>query len=109
MFQPHKRHVFGLLLALFVVYLLDAQAPTNNTSQQTAIPPIKVETRVVLVDVIVTNGKGETIPGLRQESLVSKRTESRRPSRPSTSTNATPPHPSASVPCLPTSTPIFNP
>lgn len=36
---------------------------------QTSTPTIKVETRVVLLDVVVTDRKGESIPNLRQEDF----------------------------------------
>jgi VWFA-related protein len=48
------------LLSVLIVFSLDAQAPTQVS------PEIKVETRMVLVDVVVTNRKGEQIQGLHQ-------------------------------------------
>lgn len=67
-----KRSTLPLLLAAFAAAPLLAQAPPTNDANkrpQTATPAIKVETRVVLVDVVVTDRKGETIPNLRQEDF----------------------------------------
>jgi VWFA-related protein len=55
------------LAAMFAIAPLHSQAPAPNASA--TAPTIKVETRVVLVDVVVTNHKGETIPDLRQEDF----------------------------------------
>jgi VWFA-related protein len=46
---------------------LHSQAPAPSPSS--TAPTIKVETRVVLLDVVVTNHKGETIPNLRREDF----------------------------------------
>jgi hypothetical protein len=61
-------------LALFLVSLaacsLCAQAPTNSEASNPVLaPPIKVETRVVLVDVVVTNQKGEAVANLHQQDF----------------------------------------
>jgi VWFA-related protein len=55
------------LAAAFAIAPLHSQAPAPNASA--AAPTIKVETRVVLLDIVVTNHKGETIPNLRQEDF----------------------------------------
>jgi VWFA-related protein len=55
------------LAAAFAIAPLHSQAPAPNPS--TTAPTIKVETRVVLLDVVVTNHKGESIPDLRQEDF----------------------------------------
>lgn len=60
--QPLKCF-FAVLLCVLIGCSLDAQAPTQ------VAPQIKVETRMVLVDVVVTNRKGEQIPGLNQEDF----------------------------------------
>jgi VWFA-related protein len=60
--QPLKCF-FAVLLSVLIGCSLDAQAPTQ------VAPQIKVETRMVLVDVVVTNRKGEQIPGLNQEDF----------------------------------------
>jgi len=60
------------LLAAFVATPVLAQAPpaaAPSNPPQASVPAIKVETRVVLIDVVVTNHKGETIPNLRQEDF----------------------------------------
>ena len=54
---------FAVLLSVLIGCSLDAQVPTQ------AAPQIKVETRMVLVDVVVTDRKGEKIPGLHQEDF----------------------------------------
>jgi VWFA-related protein len=46
---------------------LHSQAPAPSPSA--AAPTIKVETRVVLLDVVVTDHKGESIPNLRREDF----------------------------------------
>jgi VWFA-related protein len=55
------------LAAAIAVAPLHSQAPAAGPSA--AAPTIKVETRVVLVDVVVSNHKGETIPNLRREDF----------------------------------------
>jgi VWFA-related protein len=55
------------LAAAFAVAPLHSQAPAPDSKR--VGPAIKVETRVVLVDVVVTNHKGETISNLRQEDF----------------------------------------
>jgi VWFA-related protein len=45
-----------------------AQAPNANQSSQNA-PVLKVEVRVVLVDVVVTNKKGEPVTGLKKDQF----------------------------------------
>jgi VWFA-related protein len=60
------------LLAAFVATSLQAQVRSlsaPNSLPQASAPSIKVETRVVLIDVVVTNHKGETIPNLHQEDF----------------------------------------
>jgi len=60
-------YVWWPLVAAFAIAPLQSQTPPPNTAA--TAPALKVETRVVLVDVVVTNGKGETIPALRQEDF----------------------------------------
>ena len=55
------------LAAAFAIAPLHSQTPAPNPSP--TAPTLKVETRVVLVDVVVTNHKGETIPTLRKEDF----------------------------------------
>ena len=57
------RFLACLLAAAFTI------APTHSQTPAPTAPKIKVETRVVLVDVVVTNHKGETIPNLRREDF----------------------------------------
>lgn len=67
-----KRSTLPLLLAAFAAAPLLAQAPPTNDANkrpQAATAAIKVETRVVLVDVVATDRKGETVPNLRQEDF----------------------------------------
>ena len=54
------------MAAAFVAPLY-AQSTSQNAAGNG--PTIKVESRVVLVDVVVTNNKGESIPALRQEDF----------------------------------------
>ena len=72
MTQLHKGYLLRFLLAAFAASPLHAQTPpTTDASKprQTATSTIKVETRVVLLDVVVTDHKGEAIPNLRQEDF----------------------------------------
>ena len=68
--SPHR-----ILLALPAAGLLTAalaaplHSQTKPQSTPSATPTIKVETRVVLVDVVVTDRKGAAIPGLRQQDF----------------------------------------
>jgi VWFA-related protein len=55
------------LAAAFAIAPLQSQTPAPSASA--TAPTIKVETRVVLLDVVVTSHKGETIPDLRQEDF----------------------------------------
>jgi VWFA-related protein len=68
-----KGYLLWFSLAAFAASPLRAQTPpTTEASKppQTAASAIKVETRIVLLDVVVTDHKGsETIPNLRQEDF----------------------------------------
>jgi VWFA-related protein len=55
------------LAAAFAIAPLHSQAPAPNPPA--TAPTIKVETRVVLLDVVVTDHKGETIPNLHREDF----------------------------------------
>jgi VWFA-related protein len=61
------RYLIWPLAAASAIAPLHSQAPAPNPSS--VAPTIKVETRVVLLDVVVTNHKGETIPDLRREDF----------------------------------------
>jgi VWFA-related protein len=72
MTQRHKGYLLWFFLAAFATYPLQAQTPPNSDRSkplQTATNAIKVETRVVLLDVVVTDHTGQTIPNLRQEDF----------------------------------------
>lgn len=58
--------IAGLLAAALLSPLHSQTAPQNAPS---ATPTIKVETHVVLVDVVVTDRKGAAIPNLRQQDF----------------------------------------
>lgn len=72
MIGPRHRAAAFFFLSVFAPVLLAGQTPPvqdpASHSQATA-PAIKVETRVVLVDVVVTNRQGETIPDLHQQDF----------------------------------------
>ncbi len=62
-----RYHALALILVSLVGCLLRSQTPpTSVTGQQ---PAIKSEVRIVLVDVVVTQGKGETVGGLHKEDF----------------------------------------
>ena len=56
------RYLLWPLTAAFAIAPLHSQAPAPNPPATS--PSIKVETRVVLLDVVVTNHKGEAVAGL---------------------------------------------
>jgi VWFA-related protein len=59
--------LLGLLLLASAAGPLSAQTPTPNTGN--AVAPIKTQVRLVLVDVVVTNGKREAVTGLHKEDF----------------------------------------
>jgi VWFA-related protein len=61
------RYLIWPLATVCAIAPLHSQTPPPHASSTT--PTIKVETRVVLVDVVVTDHKGETIPNLNQEDF----------------------------------------
>jgi VWFA-related protein len=60
------RCFFGFALLPFATSLADAQNSPTAPSQS---PVIKSEVRIVLVDVVVTQGRGEPVAGLRKEDF----------------------------------------
>lgn len=67
---PHRISLALLVAGFLAVALLaPLQSQTAPQSAPSAAPTIKVETRVVLLDVVVTNHQGETIPALRREDF----------------------------------------
>ena len=52
-----------LLMLVSVASLQSQTAPSNSAN---AVATIKTKVRLVLVDVVVTNGKGEAVSGLQQ-------------------------------------------
>jgi VWFA-related protein len=70
--MPQKGYVLLFCFAALVASQLYAQTPPSTDAikpPQTSTSTIKVETRVVLLDVVVTDHKGESIPNLRQEDF----------------------------------------
>jgi len=62
-----RYHLSALIFVpLLCCSLLSQTPPPSATSQQ---PVIKSEVRIVLVDVVVTQGKGETVGGLHKEDF----------------------------------------
>jgi VWFA-related protein len=57
---------FGFALLLFAISLSYAQ---NSPTAAGQAPVIKSEVRIVLVDVVVTQGRGEPVAGLRKEDF----------------------------------------
>ncbi|MGB7233774.1 MAG: VWA domain-containing protein [Candidatus Acidiferrum sp.] len=60
--HPPVSGIVCCLASTLAVSSLYSQSPASVSAQ--VAPTIKVETRVVLVDVVVTNDKGEAVPGL---------------------------------------------
>lgn len=67
-----SRHNYHLRVGLFFCALLvyvNALAQTSPPAVSTPGPVLKVEVRVVLVDVVVTEKKGQSVPGLRRQEF----------------------------------------
>src|SRR5271165_5389794 len=62
-----RYHALALILVSLVGCLLLSQTPPPDVAAQQ--PAIKSEVRIVLVDVVVTQGKGETVGGLHKEDF----------------------------------------
>jgi VWFA-related protein len=62
----HRCWLLGLVLLASGVSLSHAQSAPGTAGQS---PVIKSEVRIVLVDVVVTQGKGEPVAGLRKENF----------------------------------------
>lgn len=103
MLGPHNRAAMLLFLAAAAcVAAQTAPAPETAGSPQRTAPAIKVETRVVLVDVVVTNRRGETVPDLHRENFrltedgkpqtISAFDEHKRTTGPSADLPGLPPH-----------------
>src|SRR5215469_4484899 len=70
MSPAQKRYLLAPFLISLAACSLCGQAPSSSDANKPVITPqIKVETRVVLVDVVVTNQKGETIANLHREDF----------------------------------------
>ncbi len=70
--MPQKGYLLRFSFAALAASPLYAQTPPSTEASkaaQTSTSTIKVETRVVLLDVVVTDHKGETIPNLREEDF----------------------------------------
>jgi len=61
------RVLFSLVLLWFTAASLPSQTATSDSSN--AVTTIRTKLQVVLVDVVVTNNKGEPVPGLRKEDF----------------------------------------
>jgi VWFA-related protein len=66
-----KSSTLFVLVAGLTAAALSAQSPPQNASAaaQASAPAIKVETRVVLVDIVVTGAKGEPIVNLKKDDF----------------------------------------
>jgi len=58
-----------LLAAVLAAAVFPAQAPPSSSPQSSTAPAIKVEVRVVLLDVVVTNDKGDPVNGLARDQF----------------------------------------
>jgi VWFA-related protein len=67
MTSPRIRYLLWPLAASFAIAPLHSQSPASNTSP--TAPTIKIETRVVLLDVVVTDNKGEAVAGLTNKEF----------------------------------------
>jgi VWFA-related protein len=70
--MAQKGYLLWFSLAALAASQLYAQSPSGTDTikpPQTSTSTIKVETRIVLLDVVVTNHKGESIPNLVQEDF----------------------------------------
>ena len=62
-------HYCHCSLALASLLAFSTYAQVRETAAVSDQPTIKSEVRVVLVDVVVTEAKGESVPGLRKEDF----------------------------------------
>jgi VWFA-related protein len=62
----------ALLSPLFCVFLTSLLVGQQKPSQTGSVPTFRSQTRVVLVDVIVADGKGQFVPGLKAEDFTVK-------------------------------------
>lgn len=58
------------LSALLICLVVSLQSQTQDTSSAGNLPTFQSKVRVVLVDVVVTKGKGETVPSLHKQDFV---------------------------------------
>ena len=65
----HQRRDAWPLFFLLAVASVHAQNSSSQTNSSGQVPTIKTEVRVVLVDVVVTQGKGEPVTGLRKDDF----------------------------------------
>jgi VWFA-related protein len=56
-------------LIFFFLCTSIAASPQAQTPQANSVPTVKTKARLVLVDVVVTNNKGEPVPGLKKEDF----------------------------------------
>ncbi len=54
---------------IFFLCISTAASPQAQTPQANPVPTVKTKARLVLVDVVVTNNKGEPVPGLKKEDF----------------------------------------
>src|SRR5579863_7991759 len=65
--HPPRRVLLGFCLLALVLPALHSQAPPPSSANSGAV--IKTKVSVVLVDVVVTKGKGDPVPDLHQEDF----------------------------------------
>jgi len=68
--RPWNAFLRPLISALLTTLLVAQQKP--SPAQSNSVPTFRSQTRVVLVDVIVADGKGQFIPGLKAEDFTVK-------------------------------------
>ena len=69
--KPSTAVFLGAVLCALLTSLLNAQQKPSPT-QPDAVPTFRSQTRMVLVDVIVADGRGQFVPGLKAEDFTVK-------------------------------------
>jgi len=65
----HCRNLWPVFFFLAVTSIQGQSPSSETTNSNDQVPTIKTAVRVVLVDVVVTQGKGEPVTGLRKEDF----------------------------------------
>jgi PHD/YefM family antitoxin component YafN of YafNO toxin-antitoxin module len=102
---PCRCRRFLCFIPLLSVLSLHSQTTAPDTGN--AVTTIKTKVGLVLVDVVVTNNKGDAVTGLQKQDFEISEMASLKPFPPLKSTSARHSLRSSCRPCRPVSTPTF--